>query len=80
MRPGVSFTISKLSQFFTNPTTFHWQALQWILRYVFGSPFSGLLLRATTSTTVTVFSDADWARDARTDEAMEDSSSPTEVT
>lgn len=64
MRPDIAFAVSKLSQFFTNPNSCHWQALQRVLRYVSGQPFLGLLLRLSTSTTVEVFSDANWARDA----------------
>lgn len=60
----ISLAVSKLSQFFSNPTKCHWQALQRILRYVSGNPFSGILLRPTTSAKVTVFSDADYAGDA----------------
>lgn len=32
-RPNISFAVSKLSQFFTNPTLCHWQALQRVLRW-----------------------------------------------
>lgn len=63
-RPDIAFAVSKLSQFFTNPNSCQWQALQRVLRYVSGQPFLGLLLRPSTSTTVEVFSDADWAGDA----------------
>lgn len=63
MRPDISFTVIKLSQIFTTPTTTHWQALQRVLRYISCNPFLGLLIRPTSSTTITVFSDADWAWD-----------------
>lgn len=63
-RPDISYAVSKLSQFLSSPTKCHWQALQRVLQYVSRTPFLGILLRPTTSTKVSVFSDADWAGDA----------------
>lgn len=63
-KPDICFAVSKLPQFFSSPTQCHWKALQRVLQYVFGNPFAGILLWPTTSTTVTMFSDANWAGDA----------------
>lgn len=63
-RMDISYAIYKLSQFFTNPNSSHWQALQHVLRYVSGLPFLGIMLRPSLSTIVEAFSNADWAGDA----------------
>lgn len=62
-RSDISFAVSKLAQFFTNPTVYHWQALQRVLRYISETPFQGLLLRPSSSKAIDIFSDADWAGD-----------------
>lgn len=65
MRPDISFAVSKLSQFFTNLTLCHWQALQRVLRYVSENPYLGLMIRPSShSNNIEVYSDADWAGDS----------------
>ena len=34
MRPNISFAVSKLSRFMSNPGTDHWHALEKIMRYL----------------------------------------------
>lgn len=59
-QPDISFAVSKLSQFFTNPTLCHWQALQRVLRYVSANPYLGLMIQPSThSNKIEVYSDAD---------------------
>lgn len=45
-----------------NPTDAHWTAVKRILRYVKGTSTCGLLLKMSTSSILSAFSDADWAR------------------
>lgn len=61
--PDISFTVSKMSQFFTCPVKCHWQALQRILWYISENLFIGILIRPTSSTNIEVFSNVDWAGD-----------------
>ncbi|XP_031262813.1 secreted RxLR effector protein 161-like [Pistacia vera] len=41
-RPDLSFTMSLLSRFISNPGTKHWSALKWVLRYINGTSHVGL--------------------------------------
>ena len=36
-RPGITFAISKLSRFVSNPRDDHWQALERVMRYLNGT-------------------------------------------
>ena len=60
-RPGISFSVNKVCQFLHAPTTLHWTAVKRILRYIRGSTGAGLSICKSPSTTVSAFSDADWA-------------------
>lgn len=62
-RPYISYVVNKLAHFLSNPTELHWQALQRVLQYISENPFLGIMIHRTKSTTVEVFSNADWARD-----------------
>ena len=37
MRPDISFAVSKLSMFMSNPGTNHWHALERVMRYLVGT-------------------------------------------
>ncbi|XP_031252927.1 secreted RxLR effector protein 161-like [Pistacia vera] len=41
-RPDLSFAISLLSMFMSNPGTEHWYALKWLLRYINSTSHVGL--------------------------------------
>jgi histone deacetylase 1/2 len=41
-RPDISFSVNKVCQFLHAPTTVHWSAVKWILRYVQGTLNLGL--------------------------------------
>jgi hypothetical protein len=43
------------------PTQLHWQAVKRLLRYLKGTIHHGLSLTRSTSTTLSAFSDSDWA-------------------
>jgi len=60
-RPDITFTVNKLSQFMHKPTQLHWQAVKHLLRYLKGTIYHGLSLTRNTSTTLSAFSDSDWA-------------------
>lgn len=60
-RPDITFAVNQLSQFLSAPTDIHEQAAHRVLKYLKGSPGSGLFYPASSSTTLTAFSDSDWA-------------------
>ena len=41
-RPDLSFSMSLLSRFMSNPGSEHWSALKWVLRYINGTSHVGL--------------------------------------
>ena len=41
-RPNISFAVSDVSRFISNPGKQHWEALKWILRYIKGTSSIGL--------------------------------------
>ncbi|XP_057444716.1 uncharacterized mitochondrial protein AtMg00810-like [Lotus japonicus] len=60
-RPDIAFVVNQLSQFLSSPTDLHEAATHRVLRYLKGTPGCGLFYPATSSTTLTAFSDSDWA-------------------
>ena len=60
-RPGINFTVNKLSQFMHRPTTIHWQAVKRLLHYLKQSIHFGLQLKRSKTHSLQVFSNADWA-------------------
>jgi histone deacetylase 1/2 len=60
-RPDISFAVNKVCQFLSKPTDVHWEAVKRILRYVKGTAHTGLQIRKSSSTLLSVFTDADWA-------------------
>jgi hypothetical protein len=59
-RPGISYTVNKVSQFMHAPTSDHWDAVKHILRYLKGTIDHGLQLHSHSSLDLHVYSDADW--------------------
>jgi hypothetical protein len=60
-RPDLSFAVNKVCQFLAQPADIHWEAVKRILRFVKGTLHTGLYLRKTGSTLLSIFTDADWA-------------------
>ncbi|KAK1412849.1 hypothetical protein QVD17_34395 [Tagetes erecta] len=68
-RPDLTFAVNKVCQFMHSPTVNHWSAVKRILRYLKGTSDYGLVFRhdtgcqlhAYTDSSLTAFSDADWA-------------------
>nr|XP_040249224.1 uncharacterized mitochondrial protein AtMg00810-like [Aegilops tauschii subsp. strangulata] len=60
-RPDISFAVNKVCQFLSQPTDAHWEAVKRILRYVKGTLHTGLKFRKAVSTSISIFTDADWA-------------------
>jgi hypothetical protein len=60
-RPDISFAVNKVSQFMHNPRDTHWSAVKRILRYLKHSITHGLVIRRSSSSQLTAYSDADWA-------------------
>jgi hypothetical protein len=66
-RPDLSTAVSVLSKFMSNPGVEHWKGVKRVLRYVRGTLDYGLMYSADdTSTTLTGYTDADWAGDLST--------------
>ena len=59
-RPGISYSVNKLSQFMQSPTMMDWQAVKRVLRYLKGTLDYGIHLKPSTSLGLTAYSDADW--------------------
>ncbi|WVZ90565.1 hypothetical protein U9M48_036856 [Paspalum notatum var. saurae] len=60
-RPDIAFSVNKVCQFLSAPTTEHWAAVKRILRYVKYTIKVGLKICRSQSLLVSAFSDADWA-------------------
>jgi histone deacetylase 1/2 len=60
-RPDLSYAVNKVCQYLSEPTSAHWEAVKRILRFVKGSADIGLRIRKSSSSLLSVFTDADWA-------------------
>lgn len=60
-RPDITFSVNKLSQFVSAPTTIHQQAAFRILRYLKNAPGNGIFLSAASIPQLKAYSDSDWA-------------------
>jgi hypothetical protein len=58
-RPDISFSVNKVCQYLHSPTTIHWTIVKWILWFLKHTINFGLLIRRSSSTLVSAFSDAD---------------------
>ena len=59
-RPDISFIVSNLSQFLSNPGRDHWVAAKRVLRYLKGSSDLGLAFVKSENFQVSGFTDSDW--------------------
>lgn len=64
-RPDLSFVVSRLSQFFAEPTEEQWVTVKHVLRYLKGTAEKGLSFRRNNCEKLGIqaYSDADWAAD-----------------
>jgi hypothetical protein len=60
-RPDISFSVNRVCQFLSTPTTTHWAAVKRILRYLRATTSHGLCFTKFGSMLLSAFSDADWA-------------------
>ena len=60
-RPDISYAVNKVCQYLHSPAEAHWTAAKRILRYLRHTSGIGLKISKSTSTLLSVFSDADWA-------------------
>lgn len=60
IRPDLSFTVNKLSQFLQSPTSDHWKALKRVFRYIQGTLNLGIQIQCSPNLQITGFSDSDW--------------------
>ena len=61
-RPDISYSVSELSRYSSNPSTIHWQELKRILHYLNETQNHGLVFRGEMSPLVHGFVDASYAR------------------
>ncbi|KAL2325560.1 hypothetical protein Fmac_024618 [Flemingia macrophylla] len=60
-RPDIAYVVQHISQFVSQPTTAHYQAVFPVLRYLKQAPGLGIFLDARSSLHLKAFSDSDWA-------------------
>ena len=60
-RPDISFSVNKVCQYMSAPTTAHWSAVKQILRYLRQTIHLGLRFTKSGPMFLSAFSDADWA-------------------
>ena len=60
-RPGLAFSIDKLSQYLQAPTVAHWKACKRVLWYIKGTTSYGLTFKSSQLPTLEGFCDADLA-------------------
>ena len=62
-RPDITYAVSSVARFCTNPTKQHWIAVKRIMRYLKGTPNHGLMYSKGDPKSCMGYSDADWAGD-----------------
>ena len=62
-RPDITFAVSSVAKYCSNPTQEHWIAVKRIMRYLQGTHNLGLLYKKSDSSDCVGFSDSDWAGD-----------------
>jgi hypothetical protein len=62
-RPDISFAVSKLSRFMSNPGTDHWHALERVMRYLQGTMSYGIHYSGQHAV-LEGYSDSKWISDA----------------
>jgi hypothetical protein len=64
IRPDVAFTAAQLSRFLINPSEDHFAAVNWTIRYLFGTRFLGIIYSAELlDTSLLIASDASFIDD-----------------
>ena len=59
-RPDISFAVSMVSRFISNPKEVHWKEAKRILRYLHGTIGYGLIHRSTEDFRLIGYTDSDW--------------------
>ena len=62
-RPDITFAVSNVAKYCSEPTEEHWTAVKRIMRYLKGTHNFGLLYKKSNSNSCIGFSDSDWAGD-----------------
>lgn len=60
-RSDIGFAVSVISQFMSNPTSNHMEAVYRVLRYLKSNQGKGLFFRKSSGRNIEVYSDAEWA-------------------
>uniref|UniRef100_A0A2N9GBT3 Reverse transcriptase Ty1/copia-type domain-containing protein n=1 Tax=Fagus sylvatica TaxID=28930 RepID=A0A2N9GBT3_FAGSY len=61
LKLNISYSVQKLSQFMSKPTTLHLTAAHRVIRYIKGTPGQGLFFPCSNDLQLKGFSDSDWA-------------------
>nr|XP_020191066.1 uncharacterized mitochondrial protein AtMg00810-like [Aegilops tauschii subsp. strangulata] len=59
-RPDIQFAVQQVCLHMHSPRNVHWSLVKRILKYIRGMPTYGLRLRASASTELLAYTDADW--------------------
>ncbi|KAF5455035.1 hypothetical protein F2P56_024654 [Juglans regia] len=59
-RPDLAYSVQALSQFMSNPSTMHLQAIERVLQYIKATPSQGIFLAVASSLHLRAYSDNDW--------------------
>ncbi|XP_015957506.1 uncharacterized mitochondrial protein AtMg00810-like [Arachis duranensis] len=59
-RPDITFAVTKLAQFMSDPRVSHHNAVHQILRYLKEAPNQGILLSSNSKFNLSIYIDADW--------------------
>ncbi|XP_020234533.1 uncharacterized protein LOC109814495 [Cajanus cajan] len=62
-RPEISFFVNKVCQFMQEPEATHWQAVKRILRYLYGTATTGIVLSKSNNLQISAFCAVDWEAD-----------------
>lgn len=62
-RPDLCFAVNQVSQYMQNPTVYHWNMVERILRYLKGSPGQGIWMGKNENAEIVGYCDADYAGD-----------------
>ena len=65
-RPDLAYTLSRLSQYLTNPTDMHWRALKRVLHYVKGTLHYSITYGGLSTGDLHGYTDSDWAGNKET--------------
>lgn len=64
-RPGIAYSVNRLSQFMGSLKQIHWLAMRRLMRYLSRTQDRGIILRRSGNSNITCYCNADWAGDLK---------------